>query len=586
MTFVELLEPIVASLNTNAVGEESNAPLFYASWKSFQNERDDADLTNGIIYLHEPKLSIPSLKLSGYLEEKWSVEFLIGFRGGLDWIPADERPLVDNARELARRFINVLSLSKLVRYVNPLRIIDIFKQYDLSISGCLLVIDITPLNPLSNCLPETEDVEEEILFGLAADYCFDSAAVILVAPDTGGEFAGDGVLLFEGDGNYYFDPSSVSPGSHTIVWIKGITVQRQNVTVHAAPAVTLLPENISIDKDETPVYTLVGGLPLGGTYTLDGEEVTTIDTGVLGAGSFDIFYSYTDANGCQSSAQQTITITDPEVPEDPPVPSPDYTTEIYSNYTKTTYAYLEAGNPFGLPALYVDFYRGIGNTNTDCPVYIGFHPGGGTRESFKTDAKRMAGLGYLGGTADFGPTMPFSGIRQKESALNIFLLNRWCHQNAALLGINPDNIFWGGTSAGASALLQASVSSLDINNAMFTVCSNFAINTLYPGFTSQPRATWTQSGAANSNFVPFIGATNRKNFFKHGTTDITVPYTQALANYNAMIAAGVLSTLVPYIGEAHDIGAHHDDMMNGGDLLLDGITVDPGVIEDFSNEMV
>jgi len=66
-----------------------------------------------------------------------------------------------------------------------------------------------------------------------------------------------------------------------------------------------------------PVFDLYGGLPEGGTYFVDGNEVTTFDPAV--AGEYVIEYFFTDENGCTNSAEGMIVVN----------PLPDVTLESY-----------------------------------------------------------------------------------------------------------------------------------------------------------------------------------------------------------------------------------------------------------------
>ncbi len=57
-----------------------------------------------------------------------------------------------------------------------------------------------------------------------------------------------------------------------------------------------------------PAITLSGGAPAGGVYSGTGVSSNVFDPAVAGYGTFVITYSYTDANGCSSSAAQNITV--------------------------------------------------------------------------------------------------------------------------------------------------------------------------------------------------------------------------------------------------------------------------------------
>lgn len=56
--------------------------------------------------------------------------------------------------------------------------------------------------------------------------------------------------------------------------------------------------------------TLSGGAPTGGTYSGAGVSGGIFDPSVAGVGSHLITYTFTDGNGCQNSAAQTILVED------------------------------------------------------------------------------------------------------------------------------------------------------------------------------------------------------------------------------------------------------------------------------------
>lgn len=56
-------------------------------------------------------------------------------------------------------------------------------------------------------------------------------------------------------------------------------------------------------------FTLTGGTPDGGSYSGDGVTDNIFNANEAGAGTHVITYSYTDINGCTTTAEQTITVT-------------------------------------------------------------------------------------------------------------------------------------------------------------------------------------------------------------------------------------------------------------------------------------
>lgn len=76
------------------------------------------------------------------------------------------------------------------------------------------------------------------------------------------------------------------------------------ITVHELPAVTLEPfEDVCIYD---PAFELTGGQPEGGEYSGPGVENGWFDPATAGLGAHTILYAYTDNNGCENFAEETI----------------------------------------------------------------------------------------------------------------------------------------------------------------------------------------------------------------------------------------------------------------------------------------
>ncbi len=89
------------------------------------------------------------------------------------------------------------------------------------------------------------------------------------------------------------------------------TSSSATITVHLIPIVTF---DYNLDDQNLcgDIYTLNGGLPIGGTYSGTAVSGGQFDPSVAGPGTFEITYTYTDVWGCTSSSTNTIYVLQPE----------------------------------------------------------------------------------------------------------------------------------------------------------------------------------------------------------------------------------------------------------------------------------
>ena len=138
------------------------------------------------------------------------------------------------------------------------------------------------------------------------DVCVNGGAVNLVSGSpSGGTYSGVGVS------GGMFDPSVAGLGTHSIDYTitsgNGCSnTATETITVLDAPTVTFAALNDVCTADAA--FALSGGSPAGGTYTGTGVTGGMFDPSVAGVGTHTISYSYTDGNGCDGSATQTITV--------------------------------------------------------------------------------------------------------------------------------------------------------------------------------------------------------------------------------------------------------------------------------------
>ena len=141
--------------------------------------------------------------------------------------------------------------------------------------------------------------------GLAAAYCEDAASAVLTPSILGGIFSGTGVSASA------FSPSTAGAGSYDIVYtitdtygcVNGDT---NSTIVNALPSINI--SGLSSAYCANDMNTAIIATPIGGTFS--GAALTASDEfspSTLGAGSYTIYYSYTDGNSC-SNMDSAMTI--------------------------------------------------------------------------------------------------------------------------------------------------------------------------------------------------------------------------------------------------------------------------------------
>jgi hypothetical protein len=139
-----------------------------------------------------------------------------------------------------------------------------------------------------------------------APLCENSSALVLTASPVGGVFSGTGVSSGS------FDPT-IGAGSYTVTYnytdengCAGSDVA--TILVNSSPLVS--QSQFTEVCSDVVAFSLLGGLPLGGVYSGLGVTNGMFDPAVAGIGSTAITYSFTDNNGCSSSATESILVND------------------------------------------------------------------------------------------------------------------------------------------------------------------------------------------------------------------------------------------------------------------------------------
>jgi hypothetical protein len=139
-----------------------------------------------------------------------------------------------------------------------------------------------------------------------APLCENSSAIVLTASPVGGVFSGTSVSSGS------FDPT-IGAGSYTVTYdytdengCAGSDVA--TILVNASPLVS--QSQFTAVCSDVVAFSLLGGLPTGGVYSGIGVSNGMFDPAVAGIGSTAITYSFTDNNGCSSSATESILVND------------------------------------------------------------------------------------------------------------------------------------------------------------------------------------------------------------------------------------------------------------------------------------
>lgn len=130
---------------------------------------------------------------------------------------------------------------------------------------------------------------------------------------SGGIYSGAGV-----SNDTLFSAAAADTGLHIITYIYtdgNGCVNRDSSEIRVNPLPVVTQASFPAVCANTGPVSLTGGNPAGGTYSGPAVGGSTFFTGIAGAGSHTITYTYTDVNTCTNSAASTIVVN--------PVPQPN-----------------------------------------------------------------------------------------------------------------------------------------------------------------------------------------------------------------------------------------------------------------------
>jgi uncharacterized repeat protein (TIGR03803 family) len=177
----------------------------------------------------------------------------------------------------------------------------------------------------------------QITGGLDSSYCINEASVQLYAFPSGGTFSGNGISgnsLNFSIGNtgqqtlrYSFTNSNGCSNSDSLSYY-----------VYSAPSV-IIDTLLSSSFCKNDSLQSLSALPIGGSFSINGNSINNIDPSTLTAGIHKILYSYTDNHGCSNSDTLDIQINN--------LPSVSITTPISSAYCSNDSSFTINAMPSG-----------------------------------------------------------------------------------------------------------------------------------------------------------------------------------------------------------------------------------------------
>jgi hypothetical protein len=170
------------------------------------------------------------------------------------------------------------------------------------------------IDATTGCSNSTSDVfvvnaQPTVTLAPPSSLCANDAAITLNGgTPAAGTYTVDGVVTAT------FDPAPTNVGNHTMVYLytdaaTGCSNSANNsFFVNAQPNVMMLP--ISNQCETGSAFTLTGGMPGGGSYSVDGIAATIFDPSPANSGPHTITYNYTDAGtSCSNSTSTTFNVT-------------------------------------------------------------------------------------------------------------------------------------------------------------------------------------------------------------------------------------------------------------------------------------
>ena len=230
-----------------------------------------------------------------------------------------------------------------------------------------------------------------------------------------------------------------------------------------------------------------------------------------------------------------------------PVPEPAlpgrYLEEVFGAVTVTPgLQYGEAPDENGVPErLLLDLYQPEGDLLARRPAIVWVHGGGfsaGSRAGEADNATSFAKRGYVTVSISYRLRVGNIGDAINDAQHDAQAAVRWLRRHADELGVDPDRIAIGGTSAGAITALLVG------NHAEDPGTSG------NPGFRSDVQAAVSISG-----FGGHYSPGDAPAILFHGTADNVLPYALAVGTCDEIRRVGNVCELHTYEGAGHNLFA-------------------------------
>lgn len=197
----------------------------------------------------------------------------------------------------------------------------------LGVGNHQVIYNFTAVNGCTNSISQNVTIHNlptNLSNNLNDKYCINS-------PDVNISGTAGSIFTLNGNPITIFSPSTLGVGNYTIT--QTLTDANncagsisKTIFVNALPNASIVNLNNNYCTN-VPDFNLSGhGIPIGGTFTINGNNENIFSPATLGAGSHTVIYSYTDNNFCTNTAVRVINV----------VSSPILTHNLQNNYCVNT----------------------------------------------------------------------------------------------------------------------------------------------------------------------------------------------------------------------------------------------------------